>query len=81
MTESTPKDKLALHSMPRSPGIGPAVIRRLEAVGGLSLADLAQRGVDDVVVEICSQLGSPAWGNRRAALNRVLNGAVHRDGL
>ena len=67
--------------MLRSPGIGPAVIRRLEAVGVLSLADLAQRGVDDVVVEICSQLGSPAWGNRRAALNRVLDGAAHRDGL
>jgi general L-amino acid transport system ATP-binding protein len=74
-------DRADRHSLLRSPGIGPAVIRRLETVGVLSLADLAQRGVGDVMVEICHQLGSPAWANRRAALNRVLDGAVHRDGL
>jgi len=41
----------------------------------LSRADLAQCGINDGVVDICRQLGSPAWSNRRAVLNRVIDRA------
>ncbi len=58
----------------RCPGIGPGVIQRLEGMGVLSLDDLASRGVDRVVAEICDQLGTPAWANRRSALFHALAG-------
>ena len=44
----------------RAAGIGPGVIQRLEAVGVLSLNDLAARGDDRVVTDICTQLRTPA---------------------
>lgn len=62
----------------RTPGIGPGVIRRLEAVGVASLGELAARGVDEVVANICAQQRTPAWGNRRAALDRALSSSAAR---
>lgn len=60
------------------PGVGPAVIQRLEAVGIHSLSDLACLGPDKAVKRVCQQLGTPAWENRRKALNTALALAAQR---
>lgn len=54
------------------PGVGPAVIQRLESVGIHSLAELAQLGADLAVMRVCQSLGTKAWENRRKALNSAL---------
>jgi len=55
-----------------SPGIGPGVISRLEALGYTSLGDLRQAGVDTVVARVCSGINTSAWANRKRALEKVL---------
>jgi hypothetical protein len=55
-------------------GIGPTVVRRLEAQGIASLQDLRHRGVDRVVDGVCAQVGTRAWANRRSALIAALRG-------
>jgi hypothetical protein len=67
-------ERRLLLSLPR---IGPRVVERIEAQGIASLADLQRRGVDRVIDEICRQMGSLAWGNRRSALVEAL-GALAR---
>lgn len=54
------------------PGIGPAVIQRLEAAGIHSLTELAHVGPDKAVGRVCAQLGTCAWENRRKALLTAL---------
>jgi nucleotidyltransferase/DNA polymerase involved in DNA repair len=54
------------------PGVGPAVLQRLESVGVHSIADLSRLGADAVVRRVNSQMGMPAWENRRKALNAAL---------
>lgn len=54
------------------PGIGPAVIQRLEAAGIHSLAELASLGPDKAINRVCQQLGTNAWENRRKALLTAL---------
>jgi nucleotidyltransferase/DNA polymerase involved in DNA repair len=54
------------------PGVGPAVLQRLESVGIHSIADLSRMGADAVVRRVNAQLGMPAWENRRKALNAAL---------
>lgn len=56
-----------------SPGIGPGVISRLEALGYTSLGDIRQAGVDTVVARVCSGINTSAWANRRRALEKVLD--------
>lgn len=60
------------------PGVGPAVIQRLESVGIHSLTDLARLGADDAVRRVCQRLGTPAWQNRRKALDGALQLAARR---
>lgn len=60
------------------PGVGPAVIQRLESIGIHSLAELAQLGADQAVKRVCQQLGTRAWENRRKALEISLRLAAHR---
>lgn len=55
------------------PGIGPAVIERLERAGIHSLAQLREAGVGEAVLKVCATLGSIAWANRRRPLERVLS--------
>lgn len=54
------------------PGIGAAVIARLESVGVHSLSELAATGPNAVVRRICHELGNRAWENRRRALEAAL---------
>lgn len=60
------------------PGVGPAVINRLESVGIHSLAELAVLGPDMAVMRVCHQLGTRAWENRRKALTSALQLAAQR---
>lgn len=60
------------------PGVGPAVIERLESVGIHSLAELARLGPDKAVMRVCQQLGTRAWQNRRKALQGALQLAAQR---
>lgn len=62
------------------PGIGPAVIQRLEAAGIHSLGDLADLGAEHAIRRICQQLGNNAWENRRKALNAALRQAEQHRG-
>jgi hypothetical protein len=59
-----------------APGIGPCVVRRLEAAGFESLVQLRALGVDFVVDTIATALAEPAWRNRRSALERVLRASA-----
>ena len=60
------------------PGIGAAVIERLESVGVHSLSELAALGPHAVVRRVCRELGTPAWENRRKALETALRLAAER---
>jgi hypothetical protein len=60
------------------PGLGPAVIQRLESVGIHSLSELDRLGADHAVRRVCQQLGTKAWENRRKALNCALQLAAQR---
>ncbi|MBX3636299.1 MAG: hypothetical protein KF683_13095 [Rubrivivax sp.] len=57
---------------------GPQAPARLEAAGIASLRQLRQAGVDTVVQRIGAQLGTPAWRNRRGALQALLAGTATR---
>lgn len=72
-----PIERAALLS---SRGIGPSVLERLEQVGIDSLAKLRAIGVVAAVDEVCAMLGTPAWGNRRRALEDALIWAVGNAG-
>ena len=54
------------------PGIGPVVMTRLEQAGFHSLAAIRAAGAERVVEAVMQQVGSLAWNNRRAALERAL---------
>lgn len=56
----------------KSPGIGPGVIERLEALGLDSLDKLGAVDLEEVVGRVCCLVGSAAWRNRRRALARAL---------
>ncbi len=71
MMQFVPDERRVLLS---TPGIGPTVVRRLEAQGIASLQDLRHQGVDRVVDQVCAQLGTRAWANRRSALIAALGG-------
>lgn len=64
------RERRLLLSLPR---IGERVVQRIEAQGVVSLQDLRRRGVDRVVRDICRDLGTPAWSNRRRAIAEALN--------
>jgi hypothetical protein len=66
-----PQDERRLLTLPQ---IGPQVIRRLEAAGYRSLAEIRAAGLDRVVAAVCGQVGNRAWANRRRALERALGG-------
>lgn len=55
-----------------TPGIGPGVVDRLEALGIDSLDKLNTLGVDEAIRRVCDAVGSTAWRNRRAALGEAL---------
>lgn len=55
-----------------TPGIGPAVVERLEAVGITTLAQLQRLGGHEAAQRVCSHLGVPGWANRGNALQRAL---------
>lgn len=55
------------------PGIGAAVVQRLEQAGIASLAQLDRDGVAPTVAAICALVGDGAWLNRRRALERALS--------
>jgi hypothetical protein len=57
-----------------TPGISVGVVARLEAAGVRSLAQLQGDRLDMLLGEICRQMGSAAFLNRR----RALRGAVAR---
>ena len=59
-----------------TPGIGPAVIQRLEQAGFDSFSSLHARGLDTAIAIICRQVGSQAWLNRRRSLVRALETAA-----
>lgn len=59
-----------------TPGIGPAVIQRLEQAGFDSLSSLHACGLDRAIAIICRQVGSHAWLNRRRSLVRALETAA-----
>ena len=58
-----------------TPGIGPAVIQRLEQAGFASFSAIQARGLDKAIAIICRQVGSHAWLNRRRSLARALDSA------
>lgn len=60
-----------------TPRIGPLVVTRLEQAGYDSLAAIHQAGPAQVVQVIADLVGSAAWGNRRAAIERALAQATH----
>ena len=64
-----------LLSMPR---IGPRVVERLEALGLTSLDTLRSRGLDRTLGMLCRADGSPAWLNRRRALQCALESFMER---
>lgn len=64
-----PAERRLLLSLPH---IGEGVVQRLEAHGIASIQDLRQRGIDRIVAEICREMGTPAWRNRRRPLVEAL---------
>lgn len=58
------------------PRIGPQVVERLEQAGYCSLERLREVGVQQVVLAICSTVGSVSWANRRRPLERALARSV-----
>jgi hypothetical protein len=72
-----PGERRLLLSAPR---IGPTVVRRLEAQGIASLQELRHQGVDRVVDQVCAQIGTRAWTNRRGALMAALRGVAAAEG-
>ena len=56
----------------KSPGIGPGVIDRLEALGVDSLEALCAANLEELVRRACHLVGSAAWRNRQRALQRAL---------
>jgi hypothetical protein len=56
----------------RVPGIGPLVVQRLQDVGIASLHDLRRVGPEVVVQRICALTNSPAWLNRKRALQAAI---------
>jgi hypothetical protein len=66
-------ERRLLLSLPR---IGPTVVARIEAQGIASLRDLRRRGVEHLVDEVCRQMGTRAWANRRSALTGALDAMV-----
>jgi hypothetical protein len=55
-----------------APRVGPGLVARLEQIGVASFEALCQRGVDDVIAEVCRAVGNQASLNRRRALIRAL---------
>lgn len=60
-----------------APGLGPAVVQRLEEAGVVSIAAMRRKGVDAVVLAICQSVNNLAWRNRRRALRRALETFGH----
>lgn len=56
----------------RTPGIGPAVVLRLEESGIDSLARLRSLGVDAAVQLVSTRLAVTGWANRRGPLMKAL---------
>lgn len=54
------------------PGIGPAVVARLEQAGYSSLSSIQASGVGTVIDAVVARVSSPAWLNRRHALERAI---------
>lgn len=63
-----------------TPGIGPAVIQRLEQAGFDSFSELHARGVDRAISIVCRQIGPDAWLNRRRSLVRAPKVAAQHAG-
>jgi predicted flap endonuclease-1-like 5' DNA nuclease len=55
-----------------APGIGPAVIERLEAVGIHTLAHLQALGGEQAARRVGEHLQKPGWANRGRVLQRAL---------
>lgn len=62
----------------RTPGIGPGVIRQLEAAGIDSMRLLRSVTANGAVECICARIGKPGWANRRKALMRAMASATER---
>ncbi|MDE1928273.1 MAG: hypothetical protein KGL18_14700 [Burkholderiales bacterium] len=58
-----------------APGLGPAVIDRLEQVGVDSVQRLVDMGAEAAVSAVCRQLGTLSWANRLRALQRFCSAA------
>ena len=56
----------------RTPRVGPLVIRRLEAVGLDSVAQLKTVGIEEAVTRVCTLVGSVGWRNRQRPLASAL---------
>lgn len=63
----------------RTPGLGPTSVTRLEDAGIGSMQVLRALGATHVARIICERQGSPAWMNRRRALDSVLETACGQD--
>lgn len=55
-----------------APGIGPGVLRGLEAAGYASLSEMVDAGPDAVVARLCACERSLVWRNRARAIARAL---------
>lgn len=55
-----------------APGVGPAVIERLEAVGIHTLAHLQTLGGEQAARRVGEHLQQPGWANRGRVLQRAL---------
>ena len=53
------------------PGVGPALLSRLQAAGIRSLADLRALGVVAAIERICTQTGTRVWRNKLRALRSL----------
>lgn len=69
----SPSERNRLLAAPR---IGPGVVARLEQLGFDSMAQVRAAGAAAVTDLVCTELGGPAWANRRRALERAIAGAV-----
>ena len=61
------------------PGIHAVVITRLEQAGYCSITQVLSTGVRAVVEDVCRLVGTPAWANRRKALERAIERVIAKQ--